>query len=252
MLNAAKRSVHYGKSGYISELPCLAPIDTDIRVLNMDCLEAAKRLIDLDGSAALLNMASATNPGGGWLGGAGAQEENLHRRSNLSDFLSNHRRAVSGHNVRYPLGEFGCIFSPDVCVFRGAEADGYPFLPHPFFVSVLSVAAYCRPKCRGGRLTEKFARGTQQKILILLRVAKRHNVKCLVLSALGCGAFANPPCHIAEIFREVLSAHEFAGQFQRVWFAIIEDHNSPGGGNVAPFRNVFGDGVPESTVLSAV
>ena len=61
-----------------------------------------------------------------------------------------------------------------------------------------------------------------------------------MLSALGCGAFNNPPGHIAEIFRDILRGEEFAGQFRHVWFAILDDHNSPSGGNLQPFMDILG------------
>lgn len=44
--------------------------------------------------------------------------------------------------------------------------------------------------------------------------------------ALGCGAFRNPPEHMAEIFDSVLHEPEFANKFKVVRFAVIEDHNS--------------------------
>ncbi len=213
-------------------------------MLAADCLEAARELLDTvpgDCRVAVLNMANAYRPGGGWLHGAGAQEENLHRRSNLSDHLSNYREAVLGHKLQYPLGEWGCVFSPDVCVFRGHESAGYPFLSAPFFVSVLTAAAYERPRLEGGQLGDEFAAGTAKKITHFPRAAKLNGADCLVLSAFGCGAFGNPPGHVAEIFRSILFADEFAGQFRLVRLAIIEDLNSPDGGNVAPFRRVFGD-----------
>jgi hypothetical protein len=63
----------------------------------------------------------------------------------------------------------------------------------------------------------------------------------LVLSAFGCGAFGNPPQVVAELFREVLSAH--SDQIRRVVFCILEDHNSGRWhnphGNLAPFVEAF-------------
>ena len=58
----------------------------------------------------------------------------------------------------------------------------------------------------------------------------------MVLSAWGCGAFRNPPQHIAKLFLECLASEPLRGAFQTVTFAILEDHNSPVGGNLPPFR----------------
>ena len=41
------------------------------------------------------------------------------------------------------------------------------------------------------------------KINAILCIAEMHNHRVLVLSAFGCGAFRNPPYHIACLFRQV-------------------------------------------------
>lgn len=61
----------------------------------------------------------------------------------------------------------------------------------------------------------------------------------LVLSALGCGAFRNPPRHVARLFKEVLSEEEFVSRYRHISFAIIDDHNARGEGNYRPFSEVF-------------
>ena len=65
-----------------------------------------------------------------------------------------------------------------------------------------------------------------------------------MLSAFGCGAFRNPPQHMAELFRETLGEEEFSGVFRRIVFAILDDHNAQGRhspeGNYAPFAREFG------------
>ena len=157
----------------------VVPAEMHIRVANLDCLEAVQALLDMapeDHHVAVLNMANEEVPGGGWLGGAGAQEENLHRRTNLSDHLSNHRQLAPVPPADYPLGTFGCIFSREVMVFRGAESSGYHYLPKPFTTSVLTAAAYASPPCVGGRLTSEFEAGTCKKITHILRVARLQDV----------------------------------------------------------------------------
>ena len=47
-----------------------------------------------------------------------------------------------------------------------------------------------------------------------------HGQRNIVLGAWGCGAFGNPPAGVAAAFRRLLH-YEFAGYFDRVWFAII-------------------------------
>ena len=96
----------------------------NIHVLSADMLDIAS---DLDqkypGKVAVLNMACASTPGGGVEHGAGAQEENLHRRTDLLRWTIWQRRR------NYPLGRSECLFSGPVLALRGKEEDGYPFLP---------------------------------------------------------------------------------------------------------------------------
>ena len=61
----------------------VAPVTTEVRVENMDCVLAAKRLIDAGYNPAMLNLADLYTPGGLVEYGSGAQEENLCRRSDL-------------------------------------------------------------------------------------------------------------------------------------------------------------------------
>eukprot|EP00969_Alexandrium_andersonii_P049554 2175084-Alexandrium_andersonii.AAC.1 len=66
-------------------------------------------------------MANKKRPGGGVRSGAGAQEENLHRRSDAFRFLE---RQVQGGDL-YPIPAEACLVTEKVTVFRGAEAEGY-------------------------------------------------------------------------------------------------------------------------------
>ena len=64
-----------------------------------------------------------------------------------------------------------------------------------------------------------------------------------MLSALGCGAFANPPADVALVFHEVLSEPEFNGAFKQIVFAILDDQNAGKAhnpdGNFQPFLRQF-------------
>lgn len=58
---------------------------TKVSLFQGDCIEAAQAMLLEPGvkRVGVLNMACAVTPGGGYRGGAGSQEENLCRRSNL-------------------------------------------------------------------------------------------------------------------------------------------------------------------------
>jgi hypothetical protein len=82
---------------------------------------------------------------------------------------------------------------------------------------------------------------TQRKIEMALDMAKSMGHDSIVLSALGCGAYCNPPRHVAQLFRRVLESYDFG--FAEVAFAIIDDHNARRAhnpdGNVQPFADVL-------------
>ena len=169
-------------------------------------------------------MANAGTPGGGYLVGAGAQEEALCRRSTL--YLS-----IGPHRNFHPIPDHGAIYSPDVLVVRKSDDEGCGLLSQDarWWTSVISIAAIARPRLNGsGKDFESKAdkEDTRQRIRSLFRVAVLEGRKNLVLGALGCGAFKNPPRAVATLFREVLREKEFGGRFEGIWFAIIERSGS--------------------------
>ena len=226
---------------------------TEFSVINADCLETAEILAKAGLNPCVLNLASGKNPGGGVINGAGAQEENLFRRTNI--FLSLYQFAsyaneygVKKHSKSYPLNKStGGIYSADIAVFRGSEKNGYCLLKNPYNVSFVTVSAINRPDLikRNGKLyiVDNLVESTKEKIRTILRISGKYKHDCLVLGAFGCGAFANPPNHMAELFKEVFFEEEFVTQFKLVIFSIFEDHNSNKEhnpkGNVLPFLEVF-------------
>ena len=227
--------------------------ETKFSVIEADCLEVAELLLNAGFNPCVLNMASRQNPGGGVLNGSGAQEENLFRRSNL--FASLYQFAgyaeqygITKNEKQYPLDRnFGGIYSCDVTIFRSSESSGYALLDTPFKTSIVSVAAINRPDLediKGQlRIVNNLIEPTKEKMRTILRIAGKHNHNALVLSAFGCGAYCNPPEHIAMLFKEVFAETEFQNRFALVIFAIISDHNSNRAhnpnGNFEPFRKIF-------------
>jgi uncharacterized protein (TIGR02452 family) len=179
-------------------------------------------------------MANETTPGGGYLTGAGAQEEALCRRSSLYATIG------PGHGF-HPIRQPGAIFSPDVLVMRKSDEQGCEQL-HPgqmWWTSVITVAAVFRPPLSisgtdFARMEDK--EEMRARIKTLFRVIVWSGKKSLVLSALGCGAFGNPPEAVAQLFKEVLQEDEFCGRFQGIWFAILDRKGSR---NFQAFGKVF-------------
>ena len=73
----------------------------------------------------------------------------------------------------------------------------------------------------------------------MLRIGLLNGHDSIVLGAFGCGAFHNPPKHITRLFHEVIDEKEFQNKYKLIAFAILEDHNSPKGGNLQPFIEEF-------------
>ena len=250
-----------GARFYDAELPPGpdAPPDapsSPAEVVARDCLAVARRLVEAgESGVCVLDMASAKTPGGGVYSGAGAQEEHLFRSSDC--FRSFYRFADFGADWgvpraprSYPLrGDFAGVFAPGVTVFRGPEVEGYPLLERPWRCAFLAVPALSHPDTAPGpdglpRLVPEAAESTRRRIRTILRIARANGQRALVLSAFGCGAFRNPPRHVAELFREALASPEFRAAFTRVVFAIVDDHNARGDGNLRPFRDVLGAAPP--------
>ena len=225
---------HRSKLERCERIPATVPTYklTRVEVVNEDCLVVYKRLVKSGQQPGLLNMANASSPGGSYRKGDGAQEENLFRRSDycrsLDVGLDNVHKwpseryhcssngqldPLSDHNSMYPMDEFGAIYTSGITVFRKPEDTGYSFMKKPLEgVCSLAIAAYKNPKLEANMLAGKYAVGTRKKIENIFAIAYHHKHDSLVLSALGCGAFKNPPGHIAQLFLSVIQ--QYAGFFK--------------------------------------
>ncbi|KAJ7678430.1 hypothetical protein B0H14DRAFT_3064445 [Mycena olivaceomarginata] len=199
----------------------IGPTLPKITVVEGDTLEVAYPMcVDGGGSVAVLSMASELRPGGGFLTGANSQEESLCMRTTLYASLQ---------ESFYRLPELGCIYTQDVCVFRGSYGDpgSQPKAASAvnptadwWFVDVISCAAH-------GNYCDAAQRDLmREKIKCVFRAAAAQGCRRIVLGAFGCGAFGNPPAEVAQLFRRVLLGRdgnrggEFLGYFDEVTFAI--------------------------------
>lgn len=191
---------------------------------------------------AVLNLASATSPGGGWRRGTLAQEEALCYRSSL---------ALSLKDRYYPFRRLSGVYSPDVLIIREEMGKGNALYTCPEaempVVSVVSVAAVKWPEV--GLITD--ARGTREvfandrdrlltkgKMRVALRLAAARGHGLLVLGALGCGAYANPREEVVDCWKEVLGESEFGGGWWvEVVFAVLD---AKGEGNFELFDKELG------------
>ena len=242
-------TVLYSQEFSVENVPSLNT-RTIIEVTEKDCLKETVRLSKEGYYPAVLNMASRQNPGGGVLKGSRAQEESIFRRTNIFKSLYQFSPYAESFGVKkselqYPLDpNFGGVYTPDAVLFRDSERQGCKLLETPEYISVISVAAMNRPEINSeGEISRHLVEGVKNKMRTIFRIALRHRHDSLVLGAWGCGAYCNPPEHIAALFHKVLNEKEFKNKFRKIVFAIIDDHNTRKAhnpeGNLIPFIHEF-------------
>ena len=264
-LNSDMKTIVYDHQSILEKsekMPTRTPFPrTSISVVGDDCVVVYENLVRRGKNPLLLNMASATSPGGGYRKGDGAQEENLFRRSDyfrsldvdLDGFLPQRSQRflctrdgrvepLSQPHKMYPMEEYGAIYTSGITFFRHSQDAGYEYLDKPLEnVCAVAMAAYRDPKLDRKYLACQPAVGTRKKIENIFTIAYHHGHDSIVLSAFGCGAFRNPPIHIAKIFQSVIE--QYAGFFETIVFAIIDDHNAGQRlnpeGNFKPFVDVL-------------
>ncbi|MFV8184972.1 TIGR02452 family protein [Streptomyces sp. AF1B] len=200
--------------------PSVSSVDTFFEVTGESSLEAARRL---GGRVAVLNFASARNPGGGYLNGAQAQEEALCRASALYTCLVGVRQFYDHHRAhRDPFYTDRVIHSPAVPVFRD---DRGRLLDAPCTAGFLTAAA---PNAGVIRRTAPDRAGELPRALTVraervLETAAVEGYSRLVLGAWGCGVFQNDPAQVAGAFRALLGpGGRFADTFEHVVFGILD------------------------------
>ena len=190
--------------------------------------QASRRLVEAEGvtHVAALNFASAKNPGGGFLGNARAQEEDLARCSALYACQLRQRAYYDANRAESSmLYTDHLLYSPEVPFFRDERLE---LLAAPFTVTLLT-----SPAPNAGEAVRRkegaLVRATlERRAAQILRVAAHHQRTTLILGAWGCGVFRNDPTVVAGVFRELLTSPPFARAFARVVFAIYDRGESQG------------------------
>ena len=199
-----------------------------VEVSKRRTLEAAGRYRGM--KTAVLNFASAVNPGGGVRKGSNAQEESICRISTLYSSLKDdymwrnfylpHRASADRRN------NADIIYTPGVVVFR--SDDEYMNLLDEsewYEVNVITAAAPDLREPRPGdsdygrpyiKLSENELLSLHKKRMErILSVAAGEGNEAVIIGAFGCGAFRNPPYIVAEAIAEVLKDY-------RTSFRVIE------------------------------
>lgn len=170
---------------------------------------------------AVLNFASAKNPGGGFLNGAMAQEESLAASGGLYKTLTIHeeyyrRNRACGH-MRYT----GCaIWSPEVVFFRD---ENFRLLPRPVTASVLTLPAVNLGQViQKGEAVPQAKAAMKERMERALAIFAAMGARELVLGAYGCGVFRNDPREVALWWAQLLALPEYSGRFAGVTHAVLD------------------------------
>lgn len=194
---------------------------------------------------AVLNMANAFVPGGAYVEGAVAQEENMFRRTDCHFRISENEYDRARDCYRREMtslisAEDGRVYldvqHPRVCI-RGSEDRtkidlGYAWLPDNEVFPFLELRAAAKDLRNGSVFDPLDAR---RRIAAQLDTLRDHQIRHVVLGAFGCGAFRNPAHHVAAVYREEITSR--SKYFDIVSFAIFSAGYGPD--NFTPFSEVF-------------
>ena len=209
--------------------------EAEIIISKKRTFEAAQDYAKIGEKVAVLNFASSTNPGGGVVNGAGAQEECLCRISTLYftlDTDENWKRFYNPHRkARTPLHNDDILYTKNITVFK-SDTTSPKLLPENewYDVDVITCAA---PNLRENP-SNRYNSGDGNRRLILnneelyslhekrdariFDAAASQNVDVLVLGAFGCGAFMNDPKVVAKVMLNL--AKKYAHSFKTIEFAV--------------------------------
>lgn len=215
--------------------------DTEIVVKNCTVLQAATTMAATGEKIGCLNFASAKNPGGGFLGGAIAQEESLAVSSALYPTLMQHQEMYQYNRSQHTyLYSDYMIYSPDVIVFRNDKGE---LLESPYQLSIVT-----SPAVNVGAITnnrpaemEQVEHTMLQRMDKVLALFVHHNIQHLLLGAWGCGVFQNNPADIAGYFARYLVNGRYAKCFKQVVFAVYDRNKE--GENITAFQQQFNAGL---------
>lgn len=205
----------------LSNLQTGSSFQTRIEVTGETSLEAAQRLNQNSQPWLCLNFASAKNAGGGFMGGAQAQEESLARSSALYPTLIAHPQYYQFHRThRSLLYSDHMIYSPAVPVFKN---DSGELLLQSYPLSFITSPAPNFGAMGQSGDVQKVPAVLENRSAKILALALHHGYRNLILGAWGCGVFRNDPTQVAQTFKKHLGqGGRFEGRFEHIVFAVFD------------------------------
>jgi len=179
-------------------------------------------------SPCVLNFASFTRPGGGFIKGSIAQEESLCHVSNLYNVLLAFKDEYDKNYNResFKSGTYNnwALYSDSVY---------FEINNQQMTANVITCAApnYKKFIENGGTNLKGYDEVLYSRIKYILDIAKENDQKILILGAFGCGVFGNNPTTVATHFKSLLRYYNF----DKVIFAIPNNQD----GNYNEFKRIF-------------
>ena len=185
---------------------------------------------------AVINMANAVVFGGGYVGGASAQEENMFRRTNCFFFMDYEgepilkdgkyytekmKHLIDAKDNRGNIIDNGHVYldmRPRLYLFGEETKEpglGYKQLDEilPFF-ELRSAAIDLRRK------PSNYERDTKSRIRAQFNTLIEKGCEHVILSAFGCGAFGNDPKDISSYYNQVLK-EDYKDMHYKDFFKVI-------------------------------
>lgn len=232
-----KTQIFIGEEEKLSDASKAARFEKEAEIIisKKRTFEAAQNYAKQGEKVAVLNFASSTNPGGGVVNGAGAQEECLCRISTLYftlDTDENWKRFYEPHRkARTPLHNDDILYTKNITVFK-SDTTSPKLLPESewYDVDVITCAA---PNLRENPSNHYNSGDGNQRLILnneelyslhekrdsrIFDAAASQNVDVLVLGAFGCGAFMNDPKVVSKVMLNL--EKKYAHSFKTIEFAV--------------------------------
>ena len=194
---------------------------------------------------AVLNMANADVPGGGYVEGMSAQEENMYRRTDCHFYITEKEYDKSLNEYKPFMIELisaknGIVYldidNPRICIRRAEDQTcddlAYTWLKEDEVFPFYELRATAQDLRGNVKFNSNEAR---KRIVAQLDTLQAKNIRYAVLGAFGCGAFLNPPDIIATIYKEEIEKR--IDDFTLVVFAILD--RSQKIGNYSIFKSIL-------------
>lgn len=213
---------------------------TEFAAIQVKNESAVKTIYDLNKKGkkriAVLNFASAKNPGGGFINGAMAQEESLAASSGLyASLIKNSTYYETNRACGTMIYTDYAIYSPEVVFFRD---ERFMLVEEPGTASVLTL-----PAVNMGQVLLKGENVTlakqkmKERMRLALAIFAEFEADIIILGAYGCGVFRNNPDEVAKWWKDLLFQEGYGKQFSEIFFSVLD--SSQNKKCIQAFENIF-------------